>query len=129
MLVQVFVALLRTCQPDSRRALVRQALDVLTPALVRRLSSGDSKKPMWVRYVRKILMEEGHSMAHMVHIWQLLVRHADLFYTSRSVLESPSERALVAENCRKIRPPHPWFHTSRSALDSPSEKLRGRQLP
>ena len=81
----MFVALLRTCQPDSRRALVRQALDVLTPALVRRLSSGDAKKPMWVRYVRKILMEEGHSMAHMVHIWQLLVRHADLFYTSRSV--------------------------------------------
>ena len=83
MRLQVFVALLRTCQPDARRALVRQALDVLTPALVRRLSSGDSKYPMWVRYAKKVLVEEGHSLAHMIHIWQLLVRHADLFYTSR----------------------------------------------
>ena len=37
---QVFVALLRTCQPEAR-ALVRQALDILTPALPRRLQSAD----------------------------------------------------------------------------------------
>ncbi|KAK9813301.1 hypothetical protein WJX72_012102 [[Myrmecia] bisecta] len=81
--LQVFVALLRTPQPDARRVLVRQALDVLTPALVRRVSLGDWKYPIWVRYTKKVLVEEGHSLQHLMHIWQLLVRHADLFYSSR----------------------------------------------
>lgn len=83
---QVFVALLRTCQPDGRRVLVRQALDTLTPALVRRLAPGDAKHPIWVRYTKKVLVEEGHSMPHLIHIWQLIVRHADLFYSSRHAL-------------------------------------------
>ncbi|EIE23491.1 hypothetical protein COCSUDRAFT_65942 [Coccomyxa subellipsoidea C-169] len=82
--LQVFVALLRTCQPDGRRVLVRQALDTLTPALVRRLAPGDAKYPIWVRYTKKVLVEEGHSMPHLIHIWQLIVRHADLFYSSRT---------------------------------------------
>ena len=29
------------------------------------------------------LVEEGHSTPHLIHIWQLLVRHADLYYSSR----------------------------------------------
>ena len=29
-----------------------------------------------VRYTKKVLVEEGHSMPHLIHIWQLLVRHA-----------------------------------------------------
>ena len=33
--------------------------------------------------VVQVLLDEGHSMTHMVHIWQLIVRHADLFYASR----------------------------------------------
>jgi transformation/transcription domain-associated protein len=83
LMAQVFVALLRTCQPDGRRVLVRQALDTLTPALVRRLAPGDAKYPIWVRYTKKVLVEEGHSMPHLIHIWQLIVRHVDLFYSSR----------------------------------------------
>ena len=47
--VQVFVALLRISQPDGRRAIVRQALDVLTPALVRRLPQGENRYPIWIR--------------------------------------------------------------------------------
>ena len=62
LMAQVFVALLRTCQPDGRRVLVRQALDTLTPALVRRLAPGDAKYPIWVRYTKKVLVEEGHSI-------------------------------------------------------------------
>ena len=77
------MALLRTCQVDVRRPLVRQALDVLTPALERRLAPGDAKYPIWVRYTKKVLVEEGHSMPHLVHIWQLIVRHPSLFYASR----------------------------------------------
>jgi transformation/transcription domain-associated protein len=80
---QVFVALLRTCQADSRRVLVRQALDTLTPALVRRLAPGDARYPIWVRYTKKVLVEEGHSMPHLIHIWQLIARHAHLFFSSR----------------------------------------------
>ena len=46
---QVFVALLRISQPDGRRAIIRQALDVLTPALVRRLPQGENRYPIWIR--------------------------------------------------------------------------------
>ena len=38
---------------------------------------------LWSRYTKKILVEEGHSMNHLTHIWQLVVRHEQLFYTSR----------------------------------------------
>ena len=55
MLVQVFVALLRACQPDGRRTLVRQALDVLTPALVKRLPmTPEHKYPIWIRYTKRV---------------------------------------------------------------------------
>ncbi len=47
---QVFVALLRISQPDGRRAIIRQALDVLTPALVRRLPQGENRYPIWIRW-------------------------------------------------------------------------------
>ena len=54
-LLQVFVALLRACQPDGRRTLVRQALDVLTPALVKRLPmTPEHKYPIWIRYTKRV---------------------------------------------------------------------------
>jgi transformation/transcription domain-associated protein len=79
------VALLRTCQPESRQ-LVKQALDTLLPSLPIRLplKAGDSKVPIWIRYTKKVLVEEGHSMAHLTHIFQLLVRHSSLFFPSRA---------------------------------------------
>jgi hypothetical protein len=85
-ILQVYVALLRTCQPEGRH-LVRQALDILTPALPKRLfhNMTDHKYPIWIRYTKKILLEEGHSLLHLVHIWQLIVRHAELFYSARAL--------------------------------------------
>lgn len=84
-ILQVYVALLRACQQDGR-ALVRQALDILTPALPRRLVHNpvDHKYPIWIRYTKKILLEEGHSLPHLVHIWQLIVRHSSSFYAARA---------------------------------------------
>ncbi|WJX55827.1 non-specific serine/threonine protein kinase [Trifolium repens] len=82
-ILQVFVALLRTCQPENRM-LVRQALDILMPALPRRLPFGDSRMPIWIRYTKKILVEEGHSIPNLIHIFQLIVRHSDLFYSCRA---------------------------------------------
>lgn len=86
-ILQVYVALLRYCQPDSRH-LVRRALDILTPALPVRLKHNqvEHKYPIWIRYTKKILLEEAHSVPHLVHIWQLIVKHADLFYVARAQL-------------------------------------------
>ena len=99
---QVFVALLRLCQADNKKALVRDALDTLTPVLVRRLAPGDLKYPIWVRYTKKVLVEEGHSTPHLIHIWQLLVRHADLYYSSRSA--SPLSRQSILSAWRMLLP-------------------------
>ncbi|KNA06133.1 hypothetical protein SOVF_183880 [Spinacia oleracea] len=82
-ILQVFVALLRTCQPE-HKMLVKQALDILMPALPRRLPPGDSRMPIWIRYTKKILVEEGHSIPNLIHIFQLIVRHSDLFYACRA---------------------------------------------
>lgn len=64
--------------------LVRQALDILMPALPKRLPLGDSRMPIWIRYTKKILVEEGHSIPNLIHIFQLIVRHSDLFYSCRA---------------------------------------------
>ncbi|XP_044463478.1 transformation/transcription domain-associated protein-like isoform X2 [Mangifera indica] len=82
-ILQVFVALLRTCQPENK-LLVKQALDILMPALPKRLPLGDSRMPIWIRYTKKILVEEGHSIPNLIHIFQLIVRHSDLFYSCRA---------------------------------------------
>ncbi|KAG8079526.1 hypothetical protein GUJ93_ZPchr0007g3092 [Zizania palustris] len=82
-ILQVFIALLRTCQPENK-LLVKQALDILMPALPRRLPPGDSRMPIWIRYTKKVLVEEGHSIPNMIHIFQLIVRHADVFYSCRA---------------------------------------------
>ncbi|XP_024180311.1 transformation/transcription domain-associated protein isoform X2 [Rosa chinensis] len=82
-ILQVFVALLRTCQPENKM-LVKQALDILMPALPRRLPLGDIRMPIWIRYTKKILVEEGHSVPNLIHIFQLIVRHSDLFYSCRA---------------------------------------------
>lgn len=65
--------------------LVKQALDILMPALPKRLPLGDSPRmPIWIRYTKKILVEEGHSIPNLIHIFQLIVRHSDLFYSCRA---------------------------------------------
>ena len=83
-ILQVFVALLRNFQAEGKH-LVREALDILTPALPARLQeSGQARYAIWIRYTKKILVEEGHSNPHLIHIWNLLVRHARQFYSSRA---------------------------------------------
>ena len=39
--------------------LVKIALNALVPALPKRLPRGDHKYPIWIRYAKKILVEEG----------------------------------------------------------------------
>lgn len=84
-ILQVYVALLRACQSDGRDQ-VQRALDILTPALPRRLIHNPSEHrfPIWIRYTKKILLEEAHNSTNLVHILQLIVRHYSLFFVARS---------------------------------------------
>ena len=83
-ILQVYVALLRAFQPEAK-TLVKQALDVLTPAIYKRLPAGsDAKFPPWIKWTRKIILEEGHSLPQLIHILQLIVRHPQIFYSWRA---------------------------------------------
>ncbi|KNC98645.1 histone acetyltransferase TRA1 [Spizellomyces punctatus DAOM BR117] len=85
--VQIYIALLRAHQSDTPqgRVLVRQALDILFPVLPKRIGinvSGEAQSslPLYVRWARKIIIEDGHSFPQLVTIYQLLARYPDLFY-------------------------------------------------
>lgn len=79
--MQVYVALLKAHQNEAR-ALVTQALKLIAPVLPKRLP-GDPKYPIWARWPRRILAEDGHNPQQMTNIFQFLVRHGSLFYESR----------------------------------------------
>ena len=80
---QVYVALLKAHQSEGR-ALVIQALDLIAPALPKRLASaGDPKFPMWARWPKRILSEESSNLQQLINILQFMVRHPDLFYDAR----------------------------------------------
>ncbi|KAK4050349.1 transcription-associated protein 1 [Microbotryomycetes sp. JL221] len=84
--VQIYVALLKSHQPEAR-ALVREALDILAPSLPKKIPPGanESGPPYWAKWTRKILIEDSGSMALLVNIYQLIVRHPDLFYPTREL--------------------------------------------
>ena len=77
--LQVFIALLHYYQVEARQ-LVRKALDILTPMLKIRIPEENERLPTWIKWTKKILVEEGHTLPQLIHILQLLVRHPDLFY-------------------------------------------------
>ncbi len=81
--MQLFFSLLRDkTQHDPRRSQVRQALDMIPPVLARYKSKG--KTPDWLPYIKKWWIEEGPNLPLMIHFWQLVVRHSDVFYPCRS---------------------------------------------
>ena len=102
--LQVFVALLRTSQADGggggggggpRSTAARDALDVLTPALVRRLPApAGAGFPVWMGYVKKVLDEEAHSATHAAHVWGVVARHGPLFYGARGLFVPAAVAAL-----------------------------------
>jgi len=54
------------------RTVVRQALDILTPAMPERMEDGNYMLTHWTR---KIIVEEGHTLAQLMHVLQVVVRH------------------------------------------------------
>lgn len=81
--IQIYQALLRAHLSEAR-GLVKQGLDILVPVLPKRVPLQPNERvPTWVRLTRKVVVEDTHSISQMVNVYQLLVRHADLFYDYR----------------------------------------------
>ncbi|KII95163.1 hypothetical protein PLICRDRAFT_693420 [Plicaturopsis crispa FD-325 SS-3] len=66
------------------RALIRQALDILAPALPR-FNPADTEAPLWAKTTRRLLAEEGNGFSQIIIIYQLIVRQPDLFYPVRGL--------------------------------------------
>lgn len=77
--LQVFHSLLKGHAVEAR-TVVRQALEVLTPAMPVRMEDGNTMLKHWTK---KIIVEEGHSMQQLFHILQLVVRHFKVYYVVR----------------------------------------------
>ena len=78
---QVFVALLKTHQNDSRH-LVRQALDILAPVMSLRLVDGESPNS-WLKWPRRVLSEDGFNVTQVLNVYQFINQHPDQFYVAR----------------------------------------------
>lgn len=77
--MQVFHSLLKGHAIEAR-SVVRQALEVLTPTIPLRMEDGNTMLTHWIK---KIIVEEGHSMQQLFHILQLVVRHSKVYYPVR----------------------------------------------
>lgn len=80
--LQVFHSLLKAHAVEARHV-VRQALEVLTPAMPLRMEDGNQMLTHWTK---KIILEEGHSMQQLHHILQLIVRHYKVYFPVRHQL-------------------------------------------
>ncbi|XP_052826902.1 transformation/transcription domain-associated protein [Octopus bimaculoides] len=77
--LQVFHSLLKAHAVEAR-AVVRQALEILTPAFPGRMEDGNGMLAHWTK---KIIVEEGHAVPQLVHLLQLVVRHYKVYYPVR----------------------------------------------
>lgn len=75
--IQIYVALLKTHQNEAK-CLVKQALDLMAPVLPKRVNS-----PLWAKWPRRVLSEDGHNVTQVVNIYQFVVRHPELFFDFR----------------------------------------------
>lgn len=80
--LKVFNSLLKAHAIEVRQV-VRQALEILTPAIPVRMEDGYKMLTHWTK---KIIVEEGHSMQQLFHILQLVVRHYKVYYPLRHQL-------------------------------------------
>ncbi|XP_034936834.1 transformation/transcription domain-associated protein [Chelonus insularis] len=77
--LQVFHSLLKAHAVEAKNV-VKQALEILTPAMPVRMEDGNTMLTHWTK---KIIVEEGHSMQQLFHILQLVVRHYKVYYPVR----------------------------------------------
>lgn len=77
--LQVFHSLLKASVMEAK-GVIKQALEIITPALPVRMDEGNK---MLIHWTKKILVEEGHSLAQLTHILQLIVRHWKVYFPVR----------------------------------------------
>ena len=78
-ILRTWTGLLRPPHAEGR-TLIRQALDILAPALPKRIPP-EPGYPSWAKLTRRLLNEEGHGLSQLIVIYQLVVRHPTLFYS------------------------------------------------
>ena len=89
-ILRAWTGLLKPPHYESR-ALVRRALGILTPSLLRCKSAEDGF-PVWAKTTRRLLAEESHGQSQLIIVYQVCVEHvlcdvgAELF--SRRLLSS-----------------------------------------
>ena len=74
--------------------------------------------PKWSRYVKKVSVEEAGSLPHLVHVWAAIVRHADMFTSSRAAFTPQMVQNLqrLGASPHPAAPPHKGFDEDLSAL-------------
>ena len=80
-ILQVYISLLRAHQAD--KDLIRASIDILIPALAKRLPTDDLRES--VKWTKKIMFEEGHSISQLTHLWEIFIRHPVVFYPDRQL--------------------------------------------
>ncbi|GAA5901376.1 uncharacterized protein JCM6883_000193 [Sporobolomyces salmoneus] len=94
-ILQIYLALLRAHQTEARK-IVCEALDILAPALPKRIQSTATgggggamtspvNEPIWAKWTRKVLVDDGSQVALLINVYQLIVRHPDLFFSTREL--------------------------------------------
>nr|XP_042899044.1 transformation/transcription domain-associated protein isoform X5 [Parasteatoda tepidariorum] len=107
--LQVFHSLLKAHAAEAR-SVVRQALEILTPAMPVRMEDGNNMLTHWTK---KIIVEEGHTLAQLVHMLQLLVRHYKVYYPVRHHLINH----MVSSVQRLVFTPNATIEHKRLAVD------------
>ncbi|KAI6047148.1 hypothetical protein EDC04DRAFT_2864285 [Pisolithus marmoratus] len=83
-ILRAWTGLLRPPHTEGK-LLIRQALDILAPALPKS-GANDVGYPQWAKTTRRLLAEEGNGFQQIIMIYQLLVRQPHLFYPVRALL-------------------------------------------
>lgn len=78
-ILQVFHSLLKASVQEAK-PVVKQALDIITPAVPQKMEDGTT---MLIHWTKKLLLEEGYSMGQLIHLVQLIVRQWKVYYTVR----------------------------------------------
>jgi transformation/transcription domain-associated protein len=82
-ILRAWTGLLRPPHTEGR-VLIRQALDILAPALPRS-NANEVGYPQWARTTRRLLAEEGNGFSQIIIIYQLIVRQSQLFFPVRAL--------------------------------------------
>lgn len=90
------------------RAIVRQAMAILTPSVPSRMEDGHQMLTHWTR---KIIVEEGHTVPQLVHILHLIVQHFKVCKATADVCGAASDAGFEPLLFRK-RDGHSLFGKS-----------------